>query len=82
MPSEKDLREQVIEKAWTDQEFKKKLLANPESAIEDAFGVKIPQGYKLKVLEETDDTFYLVLPQSPTAKAADLTAESDDSRWA
>ena len=82
MSSTQELRDQIIQKAWTDPEFKKQLLSNPESAIKDAFGVDIPKGYKLKVLEETEDTYYLVLPQSPVAKA-DFAAESGDAeiRW-
>ncbi|MEK3882321.1 NHLP leader peptide family RiPP precursor [Paenibacillus sp. PL2-23] len=65
MANQQQLREQIIEKAWTDSEFKAKLLADPKGAIEEAFGVKVPDEINLKVLEETNDTFYLVLPQKP-----------------
>jgi hypothetical protein len=83
MPSEQELREQIIEKAWTDANFKKKLLADPKAAIQEAFGVEIPDGYKLQVLEETDDSFYLVLPQSPAgiSKAYSTADESEGARW-
>lgn len=84
MPSEQELREQVIEKAWTDSNFKKKLLADPKAAIQEAFGVAIPDEYQLQVLEETDDTLYLVLPQSP-ASASNVSSAADDGsqsiRW-
>ncbi|WP_243644198.1 NHLP leader peptide family RiPP precursor [Paenibacillus pinisoli] len=65
MPSEKELREKIIEKAWSDSAFKEKLLADPKSAIAAEFGIDIPAEFNLKVLEETDDTFYLVLPKKP-----------------
>ena len=82
MSSANELREQIIQKAWADPEFKERLLANPESAIEDAFGIQIPDGYTLKVLEETDDTYYLVLPQSPAADGELIAASDNVSRWA
>jgi len=81
MPSEQELRDKIIEKAWTDSAFKSRLLADPKSAIEEAFGVKIPSGLKLQVLEETDDTYYLVLPQSPAQAQKAASDDVQDIRW-
>lgn len=79
MTTEQQLREQIIEKAWTDADFKQQLLADPKAAIQSAFGIEIPANYTLQVLEETADSYYLVLPQNPAANAS----EDDDvlSRW-
>ncbi len=63
--NEQNLKDQIIEKAWTDAEFKSKLLADPKSAIKDAFGVDIPEDINLNVVEETADSYYLVIPQNP-----------------
>ncbi|MDQ6420062.1 NHLP leader peptide family RiPP precursor [Paenibacillus sp. LHD-117] len=65
MSSTQDLKDQIIEKAWTDAEFKKQLLADPKSAIRDAFGVDIPDDISIEVLEDTDSKYHLVLPQNP-----------------
>lgn len=70
MPSEQQLREQIIEKAWTDSAFRLHLLTDPKAAILNAFGIDIPAEYNLKVLEETDNTFYLVLPKNPAEKSS------------
>jgi ferritin-like protein len=64
--NEQNLKDQIIEKAWTDAEFKSKLLADPKSAIKDAFGVDIPEDVQVDVLEETSNKYYLVLPQNPS----------------
>lgn len=65
MSAEELLKKQIIEKAWADPEFKQKLLSDPKSAIQDAFGVKIPDGIRLKAVEESENEFYLVIPPNP-----------------
>ncbi|MFF2886563.1 NHLP leader peptide family RiPP precursor [Paenibacillus sp. NPDC057967] len=82
MPSEreKQLREQVIEKAWADSAFRLHLLTDPKAAILKEFGIDIPAEFNLKVLEETDDTLYLVLPKKPDDKDS-LTSQVCVPRW-
>ncbi|GAA3404632.1 NHLP leader peptide family RiPP precursor [Paenibacillus hodogayensis] len=65
MSTEETLKQQIIEKAWQDSTFKQQLLSDPKAAIEGAFGVKVPDGIKLNVVEESSTDFYLVLPQNP-----------------
>ncbi|MHA7967458.1 NHLP leader peptide family RiPP precursor [Paenibacillus sp. CAU 1782] len=67
MASQQELQNQIIEKAWADEEFKKKLIADPKAALKEAFDLDIPADINVEVLEETADTYYLVLPQSPSA---------------
>ena len=63
--AEQSLKEQIIQKAWEDAEFKKQLLANPKAAVKEAFGVDVPDTIEVKVVEESANKYYLVLPQSP-----------------
>lgn len=79
MPNEKELRDQIIEKAWSDAEFKEQLLADPKAAISEAFGVDIPAEINLEVLAESSDKYYLVLPQNPAVVSADSQVEVP--RW-
>ena len=65
MTAEQTLQEQIIQKAWEDAEFKKKLIADPKAAVKDAFGIDVPDTIEVEVLEESANKFYLVLPQSP-----------------
>jgi hypothetical protein len=64
--AEEILKTKIIEKAWEDAAFKKQLLADPKSAIQEAFGIAIPDSIELKALEETTNQFYLVIPPNPS----------------
>ncbi|MFC4598232.1 NHLP leader peptide family RiPP precursor [Cohnella hongkongensis] len=59
------LKVQIIKKAWEDSAFKNRLLNNPKEAIQAEFGVEIPGGIDLKVVEESASLYYLVLPPKP-----------------
>lgn len=61
---------EVIAKAWSDDGFKKKLLANPEEALKE-MGVDIPPGKHIKVAENTPDTFWYILPEKPEGTISD-----------
>ncbi|MBF0410870.1 MAG: NHLP leader peptide family RiPP precursor [Candidatus Riflebacteria bacterium] len=54
--------EKLILKSWSDQEFKKELISNPALAIEKEFKIKVPGFMNFKVIQETADTRYIVLP--------------------
>jgi len=71
----RSVAEQLISRAWEDAEFKKKLLSDPRAAIKQATGMTIPEGITLKVVEETADTLYLVLP-SQVAASGELSDEA------
>jgi hypothetical protein len=69
MIDETNQQEQIIVRAWEDEEFKQNLVSNPKAAIEQELGEKFPEGVEVRVLQETANTRYLVLPP------ANLTAE-------
>jgi len=66
--------EELITRAWSDEAFKALLMADPAKAVEAAYGLKLPASVTLKVLEETEDTRYLVVPYRPST-ADELTDE-------
>ncbi|MDD4869916.1 MAG: NHLP leader peptide family RiPP precursor [Kiritimatiellae bacterium] len=66
----REFEAQIVKKAWKDAKFKKELLTNPKSVLEKELkvinkDVKLPASVKVKVVEETADTIYLVLPRNP-----------------
>ncbi|SDS83437.1 NHLP leader peptide domain-containing protein [Paenibacillaceae bacterium GAS479] len=65
MSSSQSLKVQIIQKAWKDEAFKQQLLADPKTAIKDAFGVEIPDDIQLTAVAESDKNFYFVLPPNP-----------------
>jgi hypothetical protein len=63
--SAKDPRAEVVKKALTDPAFKAALLQDPKAAVEKAFGLKLPAGVSIKVVEDSASVVHLVLPPSP-----------------
>ncbi len=60
----------AITRAWADDAYKAKLLSNPHAALKEV-GITISNAITLKVVEEKDDTRFLVLPKPPL-QAGDL----------
>lgn len=60
----KSLESKIIAKAWADDDFKRRLLADPVSALR-AEGIDVPAGIAISVVENTADRFTFVLPRKP-----------------
>jgi hypothetical protein len=52
----------LIEKAWKDEAFRKALVADPHATVSRELGVKLPSNLTISVVEETANTFVLVIP--------------------
>ena len=55
---------QIIAKAWRDESFKKRLLADPAATLK-AEGVELPAGVQVRAVEDTDTVYHLVVPPKP-----------------
>ena len=62
----------VVAKAWRDPAFKSKLLRDANAALTEALGA-VPAGVTVRVVENSDEIGYFVLPLQPTGE---LTEES------
>ncbi|MGA7217787.1 MAG: NHLP leader peptide family RiPP precursor [Candidatus Sulfotelmatobacter sp.] len=63
--------EDVIQKAAAeDESFRAELLKNPKAAIEKKIGGPLPEWINVKVVEETADTVYFVVPMTSAGLAA------------
>ena len=54
----------LIAKAWSDESFKERLLADPRTVLE-AEGISVPPGVYVKVVEDTDTQIFMVIPRPP-----------------
>lgn len=54
----------LLAKAWTDPDFRKRLLADPNGVV-GQMGLKVPAGKKLHIIENTDTDVYMVIPKAP-----------------
>ncbi|MGJ5675414.1 MAG: NHLP leader peptide family RiPP precursor [Nostochopsis sp.] len=63
--SRKDLEIDLITRALKDEGFRQELVANPKAVVEKELGAKLPDELEINVLEETEDTLYMLLPCNP-----------------
>lgn len=56
---------QLLEKIWTDDKFKQRLLTSPATVLQE-FGIPVSAGLDIRVVENTDKVSYLALPPKPS----------------
>lgn len=56
----------VVDRALSDPSYRAELIANPVAAVAAETGWQIPAGVQVKIIEETADTYYLVIPHVET----------------
>ncbi len=62
------LESKLIRRAWQDAEFRKKLCADPRAAFEEALGRKLPDDFRIQVLEDTPTSYHFVIPRNPAGE--------------
>ncbi|TWH51987.1 NHLP leader peptide family RiPP precursor [Sporomusa sp. KB1] len=75
----------LIERATKDENFRKKLMANPKAVMEREMGklkkgAKFPDALEVKVIEQPKNVFYLVLPAA-TNQILDEEADMISDEW-
>lgn len=56
------LWDKVVEQAQKNPKYHAMLMSDPRGLLEKQLGTAIPKTVNIKVLEETPDTYYIVLP--------------------
>lgn len=62
-----DTESRIINRALMDSEYRRRLIADPRAVIGKEVGAALPANVQFKVVEETPETVYLVLPYLPPA---------------
>jgi hypothetical protein len=65
-PTRRDMEADIIARAMKDEGFARALRADPKAVVEREVGGKLPEGIEVRLVEETPDTLYLVLPARPS----------------
>src|SRR4029077_12413685 len=60
-----DLEAIVTERAWKDDEFRRRLDSDPRAALEQSFGMRIPADVSVSIHEESPSEVHLVIPVNP-----------------
>jgi hypothetical protein len=57
----------LIAKCWSDDNFKRKLLADPAATLKaEGIDIELPTGMTLKAIEDTDKVYHLIVPAKPS----------------
>jgi Nitrile hydratase, alpha chain len=67
---------EIVDRASSDQEFRRQLISDPRATLESELGTALPQGVEVSVLEETSSHYYLVLPPEGVAAGTELSDEA------
>ncbi len=70
--------EEIVQKAWDDNQFKNNLISNPVETIEKFSGnrFRLPEGQTLVVKDQTDESIvYLNIPRKVDINELELTDE-------
>ncbi len=62
----RDVETRLIERAWKDPEFKRRVISDPKGMFEKHLGQKLPAELKIIVHEEDANTVHLSIPPAPT----------------
>jgi hypothetical protein len=54
----------IVAKCWMDEGYKKSFIADPAAALKDE-GIIVPDGVKIRVLEDTPELRSFILPAKP-----------------
>ena len=60
-----EIESRLIAKAWTDPDFKSRLLSDPKGTLEGELGVSLQGDLQVDVVEENSHRLYLLLPVRP-----------------
>jgi hypothetical protein len=75
---EQQLFHTILKKAWEDSDYKKWLMEDPISAIEELTGetVRVPEGKTMVVCDQTDESkIFINIPAEPDMDDMELTEE-------
>ena len=57
-----EVERRLVQRSLEDEDFRQRLLDDPKGIIEQEVGSQLPEGVAVRVVEESAQTIYLVLP--------------------
>jgi hypothetical protein len=70
----------LIQRSLEDEDFRQRLLADPKGIIEQELGGRFPESIEVRVVEESAQIIYLVLPSaSPLGQGGELSDQELDA---
>jgi hypothetical protein len=70
----------LVQRSLEDEEFRQRLLDDPKGTMQQELGSRLPESVEVRVVEESADTIYLVLPSaSVVGEGGELSDEALES---
>jgi hypothetical protein len=63
-----EMERTLVQRSMEDDSFRQKLLDDPKGTVEQELGTQLPEGVQVRVVEESAQTIYLVLPFTPAVR--------------
>ncbi len=68
-----EVERRLIQRSLQDDSFRQRLLDDPKAVVEQELGSRLPEGVEVRVVQESAQTIYLVLPSaSPLGGGVEL----------
>ena len=64
--SRAEMERTLVQRSLEDENFRQRLLDDPKGTAEQEMGSQLPESIEVRVVEESADTIYLVLPFAST----------------
>ena len=72
-----EIERTLVQRSLEDEEFRQRLLEDSKGTVEQELGSPLPEGVEVRVVEESADTIYLVLPSASAIGEAGELSEQD-----
>jgi hypothetical protein len=59
-----EVERRIVQRSLQDDAFRQRLLSAPKAVVEEELGTRLPEGIRVRAVEESADTIYLVLPSA------------------
>jgi Nitrile hydratase, alpha chain len=71
--SRAEMERRLIQRSLQDENFRQRLLDDPKAAVEQELATQLPEGVEVRVVEESAQSIYLVLPSaSPLGEGVEI----------
>jgi hypothetical protein len=72
-----EMERRLVQRSMEDEDFRQRLLDDPKGTVEQELGTQLPEGIEVRVVEESAQTIYLVLPSASTVGEGGEIADHD-----
>jgi len=63
-----EMERRIVQRSIEDEEFRQRLLDDPKGTVEQELGSRLAESTEVRVVEESADTIYLVLPSASVVR--------------